>query len=97
MIEEFAAFPAGDHMILLDSSTQALYSAGGFLRLNLMKKTSLTTPVWLVLLIEVKGYMIDTVLRPFFRRFSTFGDKVFFENKDSRSLKFSKKLRCDQG
>lgn len=33
-------------------------------------------------MIEVKGYMIDTVLRPFFRRFSTFGDKVFFENKD---------------
>ena len=35
-----------------------------------------------MLLIEVNGYFIDTLLKPLFRGFSTFGDKVFFENKD---------------
>ena len=36
VIEEFAAFPAGDHDDLVDSSTQALlrFRQGGFLRLN---------------------------------------------------------------
>ena len=36
VIEEFAAFPMGDHDDLVDSSTQALlrFRQGGFLRLN---------------------------------------------------------------
>ena len=36
VIEEFAAFPAGEHDDLVDSSTQALlrFRQGGFLRLN---------------------------------------------------------------
>jgi phage terminase large subunit-like protein len=36
VVEEFAAFPSGDHDDLVDSSTQALlrFRQGGFLRLN---------------------------------------------------------------
>ena len=56
-----------------------------------MKKTNLTTPKGFVLLIEVKGYMIDTVLRPFFRRFSPLATRYSLRIRTSRSLKFSKK------
>jgi predicted phage terminase large subunit-like protein len=36
VIEEFAAFPAGEHDDLVDSSTQALlrFRQGGFIRIN---------------------------------------------------------------
>jgi phage terminase large subunit-like protein len=36
VIEEFAAFPSGEHDDLVDSSTQALlrFRQGGFLKLN---------------------------------------------------------------
>ena len=33
-------------------------------------------------MIELKGYLIESALRPLFRRFSLFGNHVFFNNKD---------------
>jgi aspartyl/asparaginyl beta-hydroxylase (cupin superfamily) len=33
-------------------------------------------------LIEVNGWLIEKAFRPLFRRFSTFGNRVFFDNKD---------------
>ena len=33
-------------------------------------------------MIEVNGWVIEKFFRPIFRKFSTLGNKVFFDNKD---------------
>ena len=42
-----------------------------------------------MLLIEVNVYFIDTLLKPLFRGFSTFGDKVFFENAQTVTTNYT--------